>query len=72
MKTMGKFLLLSPAKHTCSGDFLGIYIPVLFLGLCAYMRASMGLLIQEVEKKKKELGATGNRRSLSKELLVHL
>jgi len=32
----------------------------------------MGLLIQEVEKEKKELGATGKRRSLRKELLVLL
>lgn len=72
IKNMGKILLLSPAKHICSGDFLGICIPVLLLGLCAYTRASMGLLIEEVEKKKKELGATGNGRSPSKELLVLL
>lgn len=71
VENVDRILLLSPAKHTCSGDFLGICIHVLLLGLCEYMRASMGLLIQEVEKKKKkELGATGNSRSLSKELLV--
>lgn len=71
IKNMGK-ILLSPVRHTCSGHFLGICIPIVLLGICAYTRASMGLLIQEAEKKKKELGATGNRRSLSKELLVLL
>lgn len=69
---MGKIRLLSPAKLTRSGDFLGICIPVLILGLCAHKRASMGLLIQEVEKKKKELEAAGNGRNLSKELLFLL
>lgn len=52
-KNMGKILLLSPAKHTCSGDFTGICIPVLLPGLCAYMRASMGLLIQKVKKEER-------------------
>lgn len=56
---MGKIQLLSPAKLTCSGDFLGICILVLILGLCAHKRASMGLLIQEVEKRRKKLQEMG-------------